>query len=740
MNTFVSLRLAVGLWMSLLASRAAMAADGPAPVEKDLLDTQPGIVRVYENSFAQRPGAEWSPRTVGQTPAGNHFFLGDFVEEPVQLKLEKLPPHRLLRVSFDLYLMRAWDGSSAYWGEKIWDMSVVGGQRLIHTTFSNTGFFRDNNVQAFPETFPCRAYPAWTGAAEKQTLGVIQSWGGPERTFDTSSWYRMSLAFPHSDGSVALRFKATLRKTQDKSWALGNVRVEAVPDLLKLSEQQMAERFVRLGANDPTDAFKALWELVAAGDETVSFLADRWEQSAEPTDQQLRTWAKECTGDDKSAADRASWSLMTTGWPAYPYLSDALQAAGTSESAKARCQHTRFWIDIYPETSTELRQHRIHHLLEAIGTPAALALAAKVPFHAESDKAQAEPSQPAEALPALKGHIELDVRDASAESVFDELGSQSGVMFVLSDAGIWDDAHPVTLQTHAGWFWPTLLEVCRQSGTGFQQVQTQSGTSVRLTGAAAGDGSLTRFPSAQNNGFVLFATGASRSYSVDYARQNSRSANQMISLMLLAEPGASQTQVSPLRVAQADSKGVAVWGGDRSTGMPFSAMGPGGYLAAVMSPTPNDGPRTLDHLKLECSASFVAGVDRVEIASPLSGDAVRKSFTTCDLLLQPMVRRVQAGRTEYTTRLVLRLREPGRQMLGGPATLANAVTLTDAKGRRYSQISTEHSGANLVREQTLRFVNPDPAAIGEPAMLRIELPAATRTLPLTFELKNLVLP
>ena len=79
-------------------------------------------------------------------------------------------------------------------------------------------------------------------------------------------------------------------------------------------------------------------------------------------------------------------------------------------------------------------------------------------------------------------------------------------------------------------------------------------------------------------------------------------------------------------------------------------------------------------------------------------------------------------------------------MRGDRSTLAESATLTDAQGHRYSRLNADGSGSNLVREQVVRFINPDPATIGAPASLCVELPAATRPIPLTFELKELMLP
>lgn len=105
--------------------------------------------RVYFNAFDESPpGTEWSIATVSRTKKGNRPYLGDFVPgQPVTLTLGALPPHKLVRVSFDLFLQRSWDGSSPIWGATRWDMELGDGRSLIHTSFCNCGFFDALTIQ-----------------------------------------------------------------------------------------------------------------------------------------------------------------------------------------------------------------------------------------------------------------------------------------------------------------------------------------------------------------------------------------------------------------------------------------------------------------------------------------------------------------------------------------------------------------------------------------------------------------
>lgn len=225
---------------------------------------------VYSKKLSGKPGSEWSSDKTSKVKTTGQVYLGRFGKDKVTLTLEKLPRHKLVRVAFDLLLTQSWDGSSRTWGESRWGLEVVDGPNLIDTTFGNCGFFSDNNCQNFPDNRPFGAYPAWTGSVEHQTLGAIQSWGGPDRTFDCSSVYHFVLAFPHSDNEVKLCFQGFKK---DKPWGLRNVRVEALPGFAAHSPANLAGLWDKLAANDPVVAFKAKWDMIAGGPATVAFLA-----------------------------------------------------------------------------------------------------------------------------------------------------------------------------------------------------------------------------------------------------------------------------------------------------------------------------------------------------------------------------------------------------------------------------------------------------------------------------------
>jgi cellulase (glycosyl hydrolase family 5) len=180
------------------------------------------------------------PAAVTNVESPNHArrFLGEFggpplgkpgdpgynrtrVEQTVSLTLRDLPPHRALRVAFDLYLLKSWDGNSPAYGPDRWSFAVEGGPTLLDTTFSNNPkLMTDGSDQDYPR--PGSA--PWSGAASTGTLGYGD--------FFKDSTYRLEFRFPHTARAVRLDFKSSLfegKGTADESWGLGSVTVETSP-------------------------------------------------------------------------------------------------------------------------------------------------------------------------------------------------------------------------------------------------------------------------------------------------------------------------------------------------------------------------------------------------------------------------------------------------------------------------------------------------------------------------------
>ncbi|MEI6785639.1 MAG: hypothetical protein WCQ21_32530, partial [Verrucomicrobiota bacterium] len=168
--------------------------------------------------FEGAVGPEWSHQKVDITPVGNRRFLGQFGNDTVSLTLNGLPAHQEVTVSFDLFIIRTWDGN---WGD-IWELRMRNGPTLLHTTFSNNETGVD--PQAFPKDYPGGANAPQTGAVETNTLGYV--WDG-----DRDAVYHLTFTVPHTDETLGIAFAGSdLEDISNESWGLDNVRVELTPD------------------------------------------------------------------------------------------------------------------------------------------------------------------------------------------------------------------------------------------------------------------------------------------------------------------------------------------------------------------------------------------------------------------------------------------------------------------------------------------------------------------------------
>jgi len=155
--------------------------------------------------------------TVDSTPKGGRKFLGQFGNGGPKLQLTGLPPHNRVRLEFDLYLIRSWDGNDPIYGPDNFRVAVENGPSLLDTTFACA-------ISAATQSYPFgpgNPSPPLTGAAERGTLGY-----GFGNYADLDAVYHFSLGFAHQDSGLSLDFAgAGLQEVADESWGLDNVRV-----------------------------------------------------------------------------------------------------------------------------------------------------------------------------------------------------------------------------------------------------------------------------------------------------------------------------------------------------------------------------------------------------------------------------------------------------------------------------------------------------------------------------------
>ncbi len=188
-------------------------------------------------STATPPGkGTLPPPMVSSTESPNHAqkFLGEFggppigmagdpgynhtrVEQTVTLSLHDLPQHTKLKVSFDLYLLKSWDGTSPAYGPDRWSLVIAGGRTLFASTFSNNPKVQTEGCY---QDYPHPKSAPQSGAASTKRLGYSD--------YFTDSSYHFDFTFEHSDSKVMLNFCSSLfegKGTADESWGLDNVKV-----------------------------------------------------------------------------------------------------------------------------------------------------------------------------------------------------------------------------------------------------------------------------------------------------------------------------------------------------------------------------------------------------------------------------------------------------------------------------------------------------------------------------------
>jgi len=329
---------------------------------------------VYSNGFDKPPGEEWSSRQTMETPEGKRRFLGDFAPGTVTLTLDGLAKHKMVRIVFDLYLVRSWDGSSTTWGPDVWELKTGDGRKLVHSTFTNCGFFSDNNAQTFPDFHPFPVtHPGATGAAEHETLGFVMGWDG--RPHSTDAVYHFDLVFPHAGKKLVLDFSSICKdKKEDQSWGLDNVKVQILTAPLPLEKGgDGSALWDALASSNPVVAYRAMWKLIGAGKEGVDYLRKHLSESGCDVAKERKEIDKlilELDADKYSERENASKKLARTGG-AYRDILERVSKNSKSPEVRYRLKKILRGMGSEVGSGTDkktIRRARIKHALEILST------------------------------------------------------------------------------------------------------------------------------------------------------------------------------------------------------------------------------------------------------------------------------------------------------------------------------------------------------------------------------------
>ena len=273
-------------WLSrrLLRSPRPSQLTRPRPSRRlDFLRLEDRVVPstvVYENAFesgtettATGVSATWSDATTGTTPSGRKF-RGDYGNQAVTLSLSGLPASAAVSVTFDLYVIRSWDGNGPSNGPDRWSLTSGTGPSavtLLNETFDNTsGVPADSKFrQSYGGRGRTGEFLPETGVSEENKLGYTFNFSKTGvQPIDTT--YAMAYEFvAEADGTAVLTFAGSgLQSLADESWGLDNVAVSTAPTFVSVvsSEDDVAEAggtgtytFTRAG--DTTAALDVTFQL-----------------------------------------------------------------------------------------------------------------------------------------------------------------------------------------------------------------------------------------------------------------------------------------------------------------------------------------------------------------------------------------------------------------------------------------------------------------------------------------------
>lgn len=181
-----------------------------------------GETIVYQNDFENVAAISgWSSLAHTVSPSGRGF-LGEFGAQDVVLNLENLVAHDTIKVDFDVYLIRTWDGVTS--GDMDRFRMMVDDAVLLDSTFAVSRLSNTTRIQNYPDPLGGGTHLHRTGAIENNTLGF--TWNA----IPVDAVWRFSFTIPHSAPTATLTFSGIgLQDVSDESWGLDNVRVAVVP-------------------------------------------------------------------------------------------------------------------------------------------------------------------------------------------------------------------------------------------------------------------------------------------------------------------------------------------------------------------------------------------------------------------------------------------------------------------------------------------------------------------------------
>jgi len=163
--------------------------------------------------------------------------IGRYSQNGFLLRLDSLPTHNLVQITFDLYIHDTWDGNSVKpEGPDIWIMNIDGNS-AIYATFANGQF--TNYTQSYPVLQP--EYSPVTGfkffnnkpnsnAIKTDLLGACKL----QNIKGGTSMYRITRTIEHTTSTLDVGCFAQLEdpdmvnKNCNESWSIDNIKIKTI--------------------------------------------------------------------------------------------------------------------------------------------------------------------------------------------------------------------------------------------------------------------------------------------------------------------------------------------------------------------------------------------------------------------------------------------------------------------------------------------------------------------------------
>lgn len=157
------------------------------------------------------------------------YVLGPYSSSSFVLAVNNLPRHKLLQISFDLYIHDSWSGNNNSGGTPdLWQMTVDN-KTYVNTTFSNLLCAAGNFCppQAYPDNYPNNNHNPKSGAVRTGLPGICGSTQG-------STLYHIEKTIAHKAANAEMKCVDNLIRdgvrsgTCYASWSVDNLKLTAI--------------------------------------------------------------------------------------------------------------------------------------------------------------------------------------------------------------------------------------------------------------------------------------------------------------------------------------------------------------------------------------------------------------------------------------------------------------------------------------------------------------------------------